>query len=71
LRAYETRKIGTEAYSRLISDVLPCFKETANEFGGAVNLEEDRANMVNSLESPGALQKAHHGVSAEASKRGY
>ena len=60
-KAYEARKIGNDDYSHLISDLLPCFEATAKEFGGAASLQEDIANMVKSLNSPVALQKAHHG----------
>jgi len=60
-KAYETRKITNDDYPSLISNLLPCFRETAKEFGSKVSLEEDIANMVKSLNSPVALQRSHYG----------
>jgi len=58
IRAYEARRVSNVDYTSLISDLIPCFKETAKEFGGMVQ-EKDIANMLDSLDSPVALQKAH------------
>ena len=60
IRGYETRTISNANYPSLIGKLLPCFRETAKEFGGVVQLDEDIANMVSSLDSPVALQKSHH-----------